>query len=94
VRTCIWRSIDRRPDNTRVPILSIAALAVAAGTAFVIWVMARRFSRRYIELHRKVPPPTWMFRSQDDPELEFPRRRALALLPILIVAAVLYVVNS
>ena len=47
-----------------------------------------------MELHRKVPPPTWMFRSQADPELEFPRRRALALLPILIVAAVLYVLNS
>lgn len=77
-----------------MPILSIAALAVAAGTAFVIWVMARRFSRRYIELHRKVPPPTWMFRSQADPELEFPRRRALSLLPILIVAAVVYVLQS
>ena len=77
-----------------MPILSIAALAVAVGTAFVIWAMSRRFSRRYSELHRKVPPPTWMFRSQADPELEFPRRRALALLPILIVAAVLYVLNS
>jgi hypothetical protein len=77
-----------------VPVLSIAAFAVAAGTAFVIWVMARRFSRRYIELHRKVPPPTWMFRSQSDPELEFPRRRALSLLPILVVAAILYVINS
>ena len=77
-----------------MPVLSIAAFAVAGGTAFAIWVMARRFSRRYIELHRRVPPPTWMFRSQADPELEFPRRRALSLLPILIVAAVVYVVNS
>ncbi len=77
-----------------MPILSVAALAVAAGTAFVIWVMARRFSRRYVELHRRVPPPSWMFRSQPDPELEFPRRRALSLLPILIVAAIVYVLNS
>jgi hypothetical protein len=74
--------------------LSIAALAVAFGTAFTIWVMSRRFARRYAELHGKVPPPTWMFRSQADPELEFPRRRALALLPFLIVAAVVYVLSS
>ncbi len=77
-----------------MPIVSIAALAVATGTAFVIWLMSRRFSRRYLELHRKVPPPSWMFRTQPDPELEWPRRRALALLPILIVSAVLYVLTS
>jgi hypothetical protein len=77
-----------------MPILSIAALAVAAGTAFVIWIMARRFARRYGELHHRVPPPTWMFRAQSDPELEGPRRRALSLLPILIVAAVVYVLNA
>ena len=81
-------------DNGPVPILSIVALAVAAGSAFVIWIMARHFARRYFALHGKVPPPTWMFRSQLDPELEGPRRRALALLPILIVAAVIYVLNS
>ena len=77
-----------------MPIISMTSLAVAAGTALVIWLMARRFSARYVELHRKVPPPSWMFRSQDDPELEAPRRRALSLLPILIVAAILYVLNS
>lgn len=72
----------------------MASLAVAAGTAFSIWLFARKFARRYAALHGKVPPPSWMFRSQDDPELEFPRRRALALLPILIVAAVVFVANS
>lgn len=77
-----------------MPVLSIASLAVAAGTAFAIWAMARRFSRRYAEIHRRIPPPSWMFRSQADPELEEPRRRALALLPILVVAAVVYVLNS
>ena len=77
-----------------MPVLSIASLAVAAGTAFAIWAMSRRFSKRYIELHRRVPGPTWMFRAQADPELEFPRRRALSLLPILIVAAIVYVLNS
>lgn len=77
-----------------MPILSIASLAVAAGTAFAIWAMSRRFGRRYAELYRKVPPPTWMFRAQEDPDLEFPRRRALSLLPILVIAAIVYVVNS
>ena len=77
-----------------MPIVSIASLAVAVGSAFVIWVMARQFSRRYAELYRKVPPPSWMFRTQADPLLEAPRRRALSLLPILIVAAILYVVSS
>jgi hypothetical protein len=84
----------RGRDNAAMPILSIASLAVAAGTALVIWLMARQFSRRYVELNGRVPPPSWMFRSQQDPVLEFPRKRALSLLPILIVAAIVYVVNS
>lgn len=77
-----------------MPVLTIAALAVAAGTAFSIWAMGRRFSRRYIELHGKLPGPSWMFKAQEDPELEAPRRRALALLPILVIAAVVYVVTA
>ena len=77
-----------------MPIVAIASLAVAAGTALVIWLMARRFARRYAELYQRIPPPSWMFRHQADPELEAPRRRALALLPILIVAAILYVVSA
>ena len=77
-----------------MPVVAVASLAIAAGTAFSIWVMARRFSRRYAELHGRVPPPSWMFRSQSDPELEFPRRRALSLLPILVVAAIVYVLNA
>jgi len=60
----------------------------------VIWLMARQFSRRYVELNRRVPPPSWMFRSQEDPALEFPRKRALSLLPILVIAAIVYVLNS
>ena len=77
-----------------MPILSIASLAVAAGSALVIWLMARQFSRRYIELNRRVPPPSWMFKAQTDPALEFPRKRALSLLPVLVIAAVVYVLNS
>ena len=60
----------------------------------MLYLAGREFSRRYVEQHRKLPPLTWMFRTQADPLLEGPRRRALALLPILVVAAVVYVLNS
>lgn len=74
--------------------LSIAALAVALGTALGMYLNGREFSRRYVEQHRRLPPGTWLFRRQDDHLLEGPRRRSLALLPILVAAAVVYVINS
>ena len=77
-----------------MPLLSIAALAIAAGTALGMFLYGRDFSRRYVESHRRLPPPTWLFHGQDDPLLEGPRRRALALLPILVVAAVVYVLSA
>jgi hypothetical protein len=75
-------------------LLSIAALAVAAGTALGMFLYGREFSRRYVDSHHRLPPPTWLFRGQDDPLLEGPRRRSLALLPALVVAAVVYVLNA
>ena len=79
--THIRTDVLHRPTTTidTVPILSIAALAVAGGTALVIWLMARRFARRYIELNGRVPPPSWMFKAAADPALEFPRKRALSI---------------
>jgi hypothetical protein len=76
-----------------MPMLSIAALAVALGTGLGMYIFGRQYSRRYIELHRRLPPATWLFRRQEDPLLEGPRRRSLALLPILSIAAALYVIN-
>ena len=77
-----------------MPILAIAAIAVASGAAVGMYIYGRQFSRRYVELHRRLPPAMWLFRSQDDPLLEGPRRRSLSLLPFLVVAAVVYVINS
>ena len=74
--------------------MAIIALAVAAGSAVMLYIYGREFSRRYAEQHRRLPPPSWMFRGQDDPLLEGPRRRALAILPILVVAAVVYILNA
>jgi hypothetical protein len=77
-----------------MPILSIAALAIAAGTALGMYLYGRDFSRRYVEQHKRLPPKTWLFRRQADPLLEAPRLRSLALLPILVIAALVYIVNS
>jgi hypothetical protein len=74
--------------------VAILALAVAAGTAITMYIYGRQFSRRFVEQHRRLPPPSWLFRGQQDQLLESSRRRALALLPILLIAAVVYVLNS
>lgn len=74
--------------------MAIFALAVAAGTAIMLYIYGRQFSRRFVEQHGRLPPLTWLFRGQQDQLLESARRRALALLPILLIAAVIYVLNS
>lgn len=74
-------------------LLSMAALSLTAGTGLVLWLLAGRFATRYRQVNGQVPPPSWMFRSQADPELESPRRYALALLPIFLVAGVVYILN-
>jgi hypothetical protein len=66
------------------------ALSVLAASSVTLWVMGRRYARRYRAIHGTIPPATWMFRRTDDPELEDPRRFALLLLPIDLVALVAY----
>lgn len=56
----------------------------------MLWFLGARFSRAYIAKHRAKPPLTWMFHGTGDPELEAPRRLALGLLPIFLIALVLY----
>jgi hypothetical protein len=70
--------------------MTIAALAVVAVTSVALVVLGRRYTRTYVAKHRAMPPMTWMFRRTDDPELERPRRLALGLLPIYLVALVVY----
>jgi hypothetical protein len=70
--------------------VTIAALAVVAVTSVALVVLGRRYTRTYVAQKGAMPPMTWMFRRTDDPELERPRRLALGLLPIYLVALVVY----
>ncbi|HYK95285.1 MAG TPA: hypothetical protein VE011_05375 [Candidatus Dormibacteraeota bacterium] len=70
--------------------LAFAALAVVTVLSVVLFVLGRRFMHAYYAKHRVMPPMTWMFHGTNDPELEASRRLALALLPIYLVALVLY----
>jgi len=70
--------------------LALAALGVVTVCAVALWFLGARYSRRYISKHRARPPATWMFRSTGDPDLEGPRRTALVILPIFLVALAVY----
>ena len=70
--------------------LALAALGVVTVCAVVLWFLGARFSRRYIAKHRARPPAKWMFQNTGDPDLEGPRRMALVVLPIFLIALVLY----
>jgi hypothetical protein len=75
---------------TTVQPLALVALGVITVGAVALWFLGARFSRRYIAKHRARPPLTWMFRNTGDPELEGSRRTALVILPIFLVALILY----
>lgn len=70
--------------------LAIAALSVVTVLSVALWFLGVRYSRAYIAKYHVRPPATWMFRGTDDPQLESPRRFALLLLPIFLVALVVY----
>jgi hypothetical protein len=70
--------------------LAIAALAVITVLSVALWFLGVRFSRTYIAKHHAKPPMTWMFHGTGDPDLERSRRFALGLLPIFLVALVVY----
>ena len=70
--------------------LAFVALGVVSVGAVARWFLGARFSRRYLAKHRARPPMTWMFHGTGDPELEGPRRTALVILPIFLIALVLY----
>jgi hypothetical protein len=73
-----------------MPIVAIASLSLLIGGSFGLWMFGARYSRRYREIRGVLPPYTWMFTRTDDPELERWRRPALAILPIYLIALVLY----
>jgi hypothetical protein len=71
-------------------VVTIASLSLLIGGSLGLWLFGARFSRRYREMRGALPPYTWMFKPTDDPELERWRRPALAILPIYLIALVLY----
>jgi hypothetical protein len=66
------------------------SLAVVSVTSVVLWAVGRRFTRAFVAKNGVMPPWTWMFRRTTDPELEGPRRLALGLLPVYLIALALY----
>jgi hypothetical protein len=70
--------------------LAYAALAVITVLSVALFVLGRRFMHAYYAKHHAMPPMTWMFHATGDPDLEPSRRLALALLPIYLVALVVY----
>jgi hypothetical protein len=73
--------------------LAFAALGIVTVCAVALWFLGARFSRRYIAKHRARPPATWMFRATGDPDLEGPRRSALIVLPIFLIALLAYLLR-
>jgi hypothetical protein len=74
--------------------IAFAALAVVSVTSVVLWAVGRRFTRRFVAKNNAMPPWNWMFRSTSDPELEAPRRLALGLLPVYLIALAMYLFRA
>jgi hypothetical protein len=74
--------------------VDVLALTVVAATSFGLLVTGRRYMRGYVSKHGVQPPAPWMFHRSDDPDLEPYRRVALALLPLYVVAAVVYLLRT
>jgi len=73
-----------------MPLVAIASLSLLVGGSLGLWLFGSRYSRRYREIHGVLPPYSWLFTATDDPELERWRRPALAVLPVYLIALVLY----
>ena len=74
--------------------LALLALAIVSVTSIALLISGRRFAFRYHARNGTMPPWNWMFTRTDDPELERPRRAALGLLPVFLIALVFYVIQT
>ena len=70
--------------------IAFAALAVITVCTVQLYILGRRFIRRYVLIHRAMPRMTWMFHRVDDGEMERARRLALGILPVYLIALVVY----
>ena len=59
-------------------------------TSVVLWLFGSRFTKGYIAKYGEMPRLSWMFRRSPDPELEGHRRRALLVLPLYLLGAIVY----
>ena len=80
-------------ERSSVPISSFIALGIVAMTSVLLLIFGRRYTRGFVTLYRAAPPLTWMFRKEPDPDLERTRRQALAVLPIYLIALVVYLLR-
>ena len=69
------------------------ALTIVMATSLGLLIVGRRYLRGYVARHGTQPPAPWMFHRSGDPELESMRRIALALLPLYLIAAVIYLLR-
>jgi hypothetical protein len=76
--------------EAELSIPAFVALGIVAVTSVVLWLSGSRFTKAYVARYGRMPPLTWMFHRTDDPELEGHRRTALALLPLYLVGAIVY----
>jgi hypothetical protein len=73
--------------------MAFLALSLVMATSLGLLISGRRYLRGYVRRHGIEPPATWMFHRSDDPELERSRRVALALLPLYLLAAAIYLLR-
>lgn len=66
------------------------ALGIVAVTSVVLWLSGSRFTKGYVARYGSMPRLAWMLQKTDDPELERHRRTALAILPLYLVGAIVY----
>ena len=59
-------------------------------TSVVLWLHGSRFTKGYVAKYGAMPRLTWMFHRVEDAELEGHRRRALFILPLYLVGALVY----
>ena len=66
------------------------ALSLVIATSLGLLIVGRRFLHSYLAREGTQPPATWLFQRAKYPELETLRRTGLVLLPLYLIAAIVY----
>jgi hypothetical protein len=70
--------------------VALFALGIVTVASVVLWFLGQKYTRRHVAIHGSMPRLTWMFHRVEDEELERSRRQAIGLLPVYLIALVLY----